>query len=44
METRTVTILLLCLIGSAAQILWLLARGVNVEEWHKTRRLQVSAA
>jgi hypothetical protein len=38
-----VYILLLGLLGSAAQILWLLARGVNVEEWNKTSRLQINA-
>ena len=28
-------VLLIALIGSAAQIVWLLAKGVNVEQWHK---------
>ena len=37
-------ILFLGLVGSASQILWLLARGVNVEKWNETSRLQVGAA
>jgi hypothetical protein len=37
-------ILLLGLIGGTSQILWLLARGVNVEQWNETRRLQASIA
>lgn len=36
-------ILLIGLVGSTSQIVWLLARGVNVEEWNKTNRLQVNA-
>lgn len=37
-------VLLLGLIGSVSQILWLLAKGVNVEKWNETSRLQVNAA
>ena len=33
-------VLLLGLIGSVAQILWLLARGVNVEKWYEASHLQ----
>jgi hypothetical protein len=33
-------VLLLGLIGSASQIFWLLAKGVNVEKWHEISRLQ----
>jgi hypothetical protein len=33
-------VLLLGLIGSASQIFWLLAKGVNVEKWNETSRLQ----
>ena len=32
------------LIGSAAQILWLLTRGVNVKKWIEISRLQVNTA
>ena len=35
--------LLLGLAGSASQIIWLLAKGVNVENWIETSRLQVNA-
>jgi hypothetical protein len=37
-------ILLLGLVGGGSQILWLLARGVNVEKWNETSHLQSSAA
>jgi hypothetical protein len=37
-------ILLIGLLGSVTQILWLLVRGVNVEKWNETSRLQGSAA
>lgn len=37
-------VLLIGLIGSISQILWLLAKGVNVEKWLETSRLQASAA
>ena len=37
-------ILLLGLIGSTSQILWLLVRGVNVEQWKERNRLQASVA
>jgi hypothetical protein len=37
-------ILLLGLLGSISQILWLLARGVNVEKWNETSRLQGAIA
>lgn len=37
-------VLLLGLVGSASQIVWLLAKGVNVENWNETSRLQASAA
>ena len=37
-------ILLIGLLGSVTQILWLLAKGVNVEKWNETSRLQGSAA
>ncbi len=37
-------VLLLGLVGSAAQIVWLLAKGVNVEQWNESSRLQVSIA
>ena len=33
-------ILPLALIGSVSQILWLLAKGVNVEKWYESARLQ----
>lgn len=33
-------VLLFALIGSAAQILWLLVKGVNVEKWNESSRLQ----
>ena len=33
-------VLLLGLIGSASQIFWLLAKGVNVEKWHEISHLQ----
>src|ERR1051325_1648538 len=36
-------VLLLGLVGSASQIIWLLAKGVNVENWIETSRLQVNA-
>lgn len=35
-------VLLLGLVGSASQIAWLLARGVNVENWNEASRLKVS--
>jgi hypothetical protein len=37
-------ILLLGLIGSVSLILWLLTRGVNVEKWNETSRMQSAAA
>jgi hypothetical protein len=37
-------ILPLALLGAGSQILWLLVRGVNVEQWNETRRLQASIA
>ena len=37
-------ILLIGLIGSLSQIVWLLARGVNVEQWQERSRLQASVA
>ena len=37
-------VLLLALVGSAAQITWLLAKGVNVENWNETNRLQQASA
>jgi hypothetical protein len=37
-------VLLIGLLGSVSQILWLLIKGVNVEKWHETSRLQASAA
>lgn len=37
-------VLLLGLVGSASQIVWLLAKGVNVDNWNETSRLQVSPA
>ena len=37
-------ILLLGLIGSVSQILWLLVRGVNVEKWNEAGRLQSATA
>ena len=37
-------ILLIGLIGSLSQIVWLLARGVNVEQWQERSRLQASLA
>lgn len=37
-------ILLIGLIGSLSQIVWLLARGVNVEQWRERSRLQASVA
>lgn len=37
-------ILILGLIGSVSQILWLLAKGVNVEKWNETNRFQGSIA
>jgi hypothetical protein len=37
-------ILLLGLIGSVSQIVWLLTKGVNVEQWNESSRLQASAA
>lgn len=37
-------ILLIGLLGSVTQILWLLVKGVNVEKWNETSRLQGSAA
>ena len=37
-------LLLLGLIGSVSQILWLLTRGVNVEKWNEASRLQSAAA
>lgn len=36
-------VLLFALIGSAAQILWLLVKGVNVETWNESSRLQQSS-
>jgi len=36
-------ILLVGLIGGVSQIFWLLAKGVNVEKWNETTRLQGSA-
>lgn len=35
-------VLLLGLVGSASQIAWLLAKGVNVENWNEASRLKVS--
>jgi len=37
-------VLLLGLVGSASQIVWLLAKGVNVEKWIETSRLQQASA
>lgn len=37
-------VLPLALVGSASQIVWLLFKGVNVEKWNETSRLQASAA
>ena len=37
-------ILLIGLVGSLSQIVWLLARGVNVEQWRERSRLQASVA
>jgi len=37
-------VLLLALVGSAAQIVWLLAKGVNVEKWNETSLLQANPA
>jgi hypothetical protein len=37
-------IILLGLIGSALEILWLLIKGVNVEKWNEASRLQSAAA
>ncbi len=37
-------VLLLGLIGAISQIVWLLARGVNVEQWNETNRLETSIA
>jgi hypothetical protein len=37
-------ILLIGLLGSVSQILWLLTKGVNVEKWKETSRLQASTA
>ena len=37
-------ILLIGLVGGVSQILWLLIRGVNVERWKETSRLQGSVA
>jgi hypothetical protein len=39
-----VYILLLGLVGAGSQIVWLLARGVNVEKWNAMNLLQGSAA
>lgn len=36
-------VLLFALIGSAAQILWLLVKGVNVEKWNESSRLAQSS-
>lgn len=36
-------VLLFALIGSAAQILWLLVKGVNVEKWNESSRLGQSS-
>jgi hypothetical protein len=35
-------VLLLGLLGSAAEIAWLLVRGVNVEKWNAANRLAQS--
>ena len=37
-------VLLLGLVGSASQIAWLLAKGVNVENWNQASHMQASAA
>ena len=37
-------ILLFALIGSVSEIVWLLAKGVNVEKWKETSHLQSAAA
>ena len=37
-------IILLGLLGSALEILWLLIKGVNVEKWNEASRLQSAAA
>jgi hypothetical protein len=37
-------ILLIGLVGSLAQIVWLLTRGINVEQWKERNRLQASVA
>jgi hypothetical protein len=37
-------VLLLGLIGSVSQILWLLIKGVNVEKWNEASRLQSATA
>lgn len=37
-------ILFVALLGSAAQILWLLFKGVDAEKWHEASRLQASNA
>ncbi len=37
-------ILLIGLVGGVSQIMWLLIKGVNVEKWQETNRLQVSVA
>ena len=37
-------IILLGLVGSALEILWLLIKGVNVEKWNEASRLQSAAA
>jgi hypothetical protein len=37
-------ILLVGLLGSISMIIWLLVRGVNVEQWNETRRLQAGIA
>ena len=37
-------ILPVALVGSLSQIVWLLAKGVNVDRWHETNLLQTSPA
>ena len=37
-------ILPVALVGSLSQIVWLLTKGVNVQNWNETNRLQASPA